>query len=688
MTVTVTGVNDPPTSSVTVTDEDVYESGLTTGTAPSAAAREASGTLVYSDVDTGDTLQVVVDGMVVGTLDGDSAHTIGSYTGSHYGTITFKGDGSWVYVLNDPVDNDDPAAIAAGATGAQGPDTFQVQVYDGTAYSTAQELTVVIHDDAPVPITPKAGYAMNAVDPAGDEDFTGALDVDGIIVQDVQGSVGADRDGATVAFSESYDGIDSGLTSGGLDIYYYVDDINGTVLTASTANSEEGVTGDNTVFTVTLDPASSEYVVDMVKTVDGSVTDVSFEEGMGYDFTGGIAPWAYFLDEVGDDDLLLTPPDGSKVNTTASQGGIGNTTIEAGEFMRLDFVNNLSGTPGTGTYNSATPSHTFDDHYDVNGASVAVYNGGTKQSNVMITSNYDDDLPSGDDHVGDGAPVTIVAVGITYGGVTQVFYEDTPTVDVGGKIYSVDFIETGPNAGSVVVGSVDNGTILSAYGEDVYNSLEVGNAGNYDIDGDGDLDPSDTFAIGGFGTLSIEETYFPVEVSLTDAVAITDGDGDMAYGTIDMLLLPETMTYDTAVTGTAGNDTLVGTALVDMIYGDSGDDNLSGGLGNDMLYGGKGIDSLDGGDGNDILNGGAVNDTLTGGTGTDTFAYYLPDEGHDTIMDFSNGTELIEIPTSYGTPIITDSGADTVITFATSPTQITLTGVDHTLITIDDFRIV
>ena len=55
----------------------------------------------------------------------------------------------WTDTGDTSFDDDEDARRhrAAGATGAQGPDTFQVQVYDGTAYSTAQELTVVARRD-------------------------------------------------------------------------------------------------------------------------------------------------------------------------------------------------------------------------------------------------------------------------------------------------------------------------------------------------------------------------------------------------------------------------------------------------------------------------------------------------------------------------------------------------------------
>ncbi|MBC6435391.1 calcium-binding protein [Nostoc sp. HG1] len=105
--------------------------------------------------------------------------------------------------------------------------------------------------------------------------------------------------------------------------------------------------------------------------------------------------------------------------------------------------------------------------------------------------------------------------------------------------------------------------------------------------------------------------------------------------------------------GTSGNDTLYGWARGgnanspsgnDILNGSFGDDILNGGTGNDSLFGGAGNDSLIGNDGNDVLQGNASDDALvgglgrdilTGGDGADRFYFNSPDEGIDTITDFT-----------------------------------------------------
>lgn len=96
--------------------------------------------------------------------------------------------------------------------------------------------------------------------------------------------------------------------------------------------------------------------------------------------------------------------------------------------------------------------------------------------------------------------------------------------------------------------------------------------------------------------------------------------------------LPESISLQVAnLSGTAGDDVLVGGVLGhtifggdgsdrisgqlndDFLHGDEGDDTINGGAGSDYLYGGGGADRLNGNEGNDALFGGLGADTLTGG---------------------------------------------------------------------------
>ncbi|MCI0755554.1 Hint domain-containing protein [Teichococcus vastitatis] len=82
------------------------------------------------------------------------------------------------------------------------------------------------------------------------------------------------------------------------------------------------------------------------------------------------------------------------------------------------------------------------------------------------------------------------------------------------------------------------------------------------------------------------------------------------------------------INGEDGNDTLIGRAGADNINGGTGRDQIFGNGGRDTLNGGAGNDVIDGGRSADIINGGAGNDILTGGPGDDQ-------------IDGGNGTDIV-----------------------------------------------
>ena len=125
--------------------------------------------------------------------------------------------------------------------------------------------------------------------------------------------------------------------------------------------------------------------------------------------------------------------------------------------------------------------------------------------------------------------------------------------------------------------------------------------------------------------------------------------------------------YD-RIFGGEGNDRLEGGSEADDLYGEEGDDSLFGEAGHDRLFAGEGDDTLDGGTGRDLLLGGEGNDRLTGGAGADTFVFG-PDHGDDTITDFADGEDLIDLSSLEGIAGFEDLnietyGATTVIELA------------------------
>jgi Ca2+-binding RTX toxin-like protein len=120
--------------------------------------------------------------------------------------------------------------------------------------------------------------------------------------------------------------------------------------------------------------------------------------------------------------------------------------------------------------------------------------------------------------------------------------------------------------------------------------------------------------------------------------------------------------------GDIGRDYLSGTPGVvkSVLAGMAGNDRLFGGAAADLLLGGSGSDRLDGGSGTDRLSGGTGRDVLTGGGQADTFIFN-PRGGLDTIRDFTEGLDLIQIASakSLSDLTFTDLGDDVQIDFAT-----------------------
>ncbi len=147
--------------------------------------------------------------------------------------------------------------------------------------------------------------------------------------------------------------------------------------------------------------------------------------------------------------------------------------------------------------------------------------------------------------------------------------------------------------GERLVGTTGNDMIDGLGGDDTL----IGGAGDDTLDGGEGNDRlvggqgADTL-IGGEG---VDTAVYGGTVGVTVNLALGTGRGGHAEG--------DNLSGIENVTGTTGNDTLIG---------DDGDNRLTGGAGND---------TLEGGDGNDRLNGGLGADILDGGEGIDTVVY-------------------------------------------------------------------
>ncbi len=95
------------------------------------------------------------------------------------------------------------------------------------------------------------------------------------------------------------------------------------------------------------------------------------------------------------------------------------------------------------------------------------------------------------------------------------------------------------------------------------------------------------------------------------------------------------------LTGSSGDDRLIGNAGNNVLLGGSGNDDLSGNAGDDRLVSGAGIDTLSGGDGSDTLmvtDKLIVHDQLEGGAGQDTLVVL---DGQDLTTAVISGLEIL-----------------------------------------------
>jgi ferredoxin len=103
----------------------------------------------------------------------------------------------------------------------------------------------------------------------------------------------------------------------------------------------------------------------------------------------------------------------------------------------------------------------------------------------------------------------------------------------------------------------------------------------------------------------------------------------MLAGCVQPAMMPNINTATARVLDAAGIETVVATALNDVLNASNATQSveLLGLAGNDTLTGGRGDDVLIGGSGNDTLDGGLGGDILVGGVGDDVYIF-------DSIYDF------------------------------------------------------
>lgn len=329
---------------------------------------------------------------------------------------------------------------------------------------------------------------------------------------------------------------------------------------------------------------------------------------------------------------------GNDGNDTLS-GGAGNDTLNGGNhddtISDLDWGNDtILGGAGNDTI---TVSHT----YSYEGSETVTIDAGTGNDEVTFSSARPGTasiaLGDGNDRVtffgisSDGVTVTtgagsdLVSLATTLHGQTRGELTVTDfTAGNGGDVldwlgYARAYLQLGPDANPFALGKAQ----LVQSGSDVL--LQLGDS------------------INGIAF----NPYTIVRFANTALASFTNAN----FG-IDIAARPPVDTMP----GTAGNDSLTGSAIDDRSHGLAGDDTLNGAGGNDTLTGGEGRDTLNGDANDDHLDGSNGVDGLFGGDGNDTL---YDAHGIDTLSGGNgNDTIVVEalVDVTY-TPVIPRGGA-------------------------------
>jgi VCBS repeat-containing protein len=148
-----------------------------------------------------------------------------------------------------------------------------------------------------------------------------------------------------------------------------------------------------------------------------------------------------------------------------------------------------------------------------------------------------------------------------------------------------------------------------------------------------------TISINGASDLTIA----PVQMGLDNGTGGQDLDGMRTNSSGNETLNGGDSNDKDSIYGGAGNDTISGLNGNDVLYGGSGNDVLNGGQQDDQLFGGSGDDQIFGNENDDVIVGGFGADVLTGNNGKDIFKYFRVEETGDTIVDFNQGADKIDL---------------------------------------------
>ncbi|MDW9402829.1 retention module-containing protein [Pseudomonas soli] len=215
---------------------------------------------------------------------------------------------------------------------------------------------------------------------------------------------------------------------------------------------------------------------------------------------------------------------------------------------------------------------------------------------------------------------------VDYSNASNEDYHGSYTVSDNHGGYGTGAVDITYQAGNTLTGTGGDDVLLAGAGDTTLNGgagndVLVAGAGNNSLHG-GD---GDDLLIGGPGNDLLDGGAGNDTASYAKATAGV---------TVDLGHVGQQNTVGAGLDTLSGIENLIGSDYNDTLTGNDGDNLLNGGAGNDVLKGGAG---------NDILIGGPGNDTLTGGSGNDSFVWQKGDTGHDTVTDFTPGSDRLDL---------------------------------------------
>ncbi|MFB2968178.1 Calx-beta domain-containing protein, partial [Aerosakkonema sp. BLCC-F183] len=488
------------------------------------------------------------------------------------------------------------------------------------------------------------------------------------------------------------------------------------------AEGNSGTTPAN--FTLTLSAPSNQSVVVQYATADGTATTADND-----------------YNAVASESITFNPGETNKIISVAVKGDI---KVEGNENFFVNLIGvanaNIADRQGVGTIiNDDTEEDCFceqlvhpnlDTFFDEGGEGYLLAQ--PNQTSNTISGTESDDNPIGtdinDEIYGLGGDDFLVGKA----GSDNFYGHNGKDTIFGGSDrdwisgHEGDDVLNGNQDGDIINGNEGNDIVRGGKGEDIVrggqdNDHMWGDSGNDTLMGDkgndticggvsnleiGDANGSDLL-LGGEGddflngnegndTVCGDDGNDTVRGGRNDDIVFGDAGNDLIFGDFGSDSLcgedGDDTIYagngsDTPVGDVAEKDCLCGGEGNDLLFGNGGEDKLNGDEGDDTLYGGKHNDSLTGGAGKDWLSGDLGNDMLRGGSESDRF-FFSPGYGTDTILDFEDNIDLLELGgnLSYSELTIKEGSGETFISITkTGEILVTLKGISANLIDRQDF---